>query len=100
MSMTTTRVDSLLARNDVLVGPGWFLNIDLQGAELLALKGMGDLLHQFSHLYIEVNEKELYKGCPRVWEIDSFLAGWGFHGVETKMTGFGWGDKYYQRTKT
>lgn len=72
-----------------------FLNIDLQGAELLALKGMKENLHKIRYAYIEVNEKELYTGCALVKEIDQFLAGYGFHRAETKWTDCGWGDAFY-----
>lgn len=97
LKMQTVRVDTLLERYGITIGNGWFLNIDLQGAELLALRGMGDLLRCFNHAYIEVNTKELYKGCPLVGEIDAYLGANGFVGRETKMTGSGWGDKYYRR---
>lgn len=97
LQMKTKRLDTLLAEHGLdLPWPGGsFLNIDLQGAELLALKGMGDLLHRFQYAYVEVNEKELYKGCPLTKDIDAYLARFGFVGVETKMTGSGWGDKFY-----
>lgn len=94
--MRTTRLDTLL--KEFKIGPDWFLNMDLQGAELLALKGMGQLLNQFKYVYIEVNEKELYKGCALVPEIDAYLADFGFMGMECKMTGSGWGDKFYKAT--
>jgi FkbM family methyltransferase len=97
VEMFTTRADSLLNKHGFKTGPGWFLNVDLQGAELLALKGLGDRLKGFSHAYIEVNEKELYKGCPLVGEIDAYLLKFGFIGREVKMTGAGWGDKYYSK---
>jgi len=94
---TTIRVDRLLAEEEI--EGSWFLNADLQGAELKALIGMGQLLWKFDHAYIEVNEDELYKGCPRTKDVDEYLAQFGFVGVETKMTGAGWGDKYYVRTR-
>lgn len=73
-----------------------FLNIDLQGAELKALRGMGDLLHQFKWAYLEVNKEELYKGCALVGEIDEYLFGFGFKRVETRWCGnTGWGDALY-----
>lgn len=97
VSMFTTRLDTLLKQHNLKVGPDWFLNVDLQGAELLALRGMGDLLWEFRYAYIEVNIRELYKGCPLVAEIDAYLASFGFSGVETKMTNFGWGDRAYLR---
>lgn len=97
VDMLTVRTDTLLANEGLDVGPHWFLNVDLQGAELKALKGMGELLWQFDHAYIEVNERELYQGCPLVREIDDYLASFGFVGLETKMMPQGWGDRYYQR---
>ncbi len=73
-----------------------FLNIDIQGAELKALKGMGKLLEQFKWAYLEVNKEELYKGCALVGEIDSYLSGYGFERVETLWAGnTGWGDALY-----
>lgn len=73
-----------------------FLNIDLQGAELKALKGMGELLHQFKWAYLEVNKEELYKGCALVGEIDEYMAGFWFKRVETKWCGnTGWGDALF-----
>lgn len=95
IEMVTTRLDSLLKENDIVLGTGWFLNVDLQGAELLALKGMGDLLWCFAWVYIEVNTSELYKGCPLVGEIDDYLGRFGFVRKETRMTPAGWGDAAY-----
>lgn len=69
------------------------LNIDLQGAELMALRGMGDLVKNFKAIYLEVNKKSLYKGCPLVEDLDLFLLAFGFRRVETKWCGrFSWGD--------
>lgn len=73
-----------------------FLNIDLQGAELKALRGMGDLLHRFRWAYLEVNQAELYKGCALVEDIDMYMIGFGFRRAETKWCGnTGWGDALY-----
>lgn len=73
-----------------------FLNIDLQGFELQALKGLGSLLKDVQWAYLEVNKEELYKGCALIGEIDEYLAGFGFKRVETKWAGnTGWGDALY-----
>jgi FkbM family methyltransferase len=73
-----------------------FLNIDLQGAELKALRGMGDILHQFKWAYLEVNQQELYKSCALVEDIDMYMIGYGFRRAETKWCGnTGWGDALY-----
>lgn len=98
IEMSTIRVDSLLRKHGFVLDPWWFLNADLQGAELMALRGMEGLLKNFSHLYLEVNEKPLYVGCPLVGDLDGFLKPHGFRRVETKMSGnHGWGDALYSK---
>ena len=75
-----------------------FLNIDLQGAELMALKGMGNLLHQFKYAYLEVNWAKLYKGCPLIREIQGFMKLKGFQFKEAKECGnTKWGDAFWMR---
>lgn len=99
LKMETIRVDTLLRQNAIEINPdqSWFLNLDLQGVELQALESMGDLLWRFDHVYCEVNERELYRGCALVGEIDEYLERYGIFPEETKMTGAGWGDRYYRR---
>lgn len=74
-----------------------FMNIDLQGAELLALKGAHDTLFEIDYIYTEVNTKELYVGCVLLGDLDQFLGSYGFRRVETSMTKHGWGDALYVR---
>lgn len=77
-----------------------FLNIDIQGAELMALKGMGNLLHQFKAAYLEVNRAYLYEGCPLIEDLDEYLATFGFERVETYWCGnTNWGDALWVKTK-
>lgn len=71
-----------------------FLNMDIQGAELLALKGLGEKIKDFKWAYLEVNRAEVYKGCPLVEDIDFYLGAYGFNRVETKWVG-NWGDAAY-----
>jgi len=56
----------------------------------MALRGAIDSIKFAKALYLEVNEKELYKGCGLVGEIDAFLAKYKFKRVLTKMTSHGW----------
>ena len=72
-----------------------FINIDIQGAELLALKGMGNLLNNFDYLYLEINKDYVYKNCCLVNEIDDYLKKFNFDRVETKWTNKNWGDGFY-----
>ena len=78
-----------------------FLNIDIQGAELLALKGMGELINYFDYLYLEVNRDYVYKNCALVDEIDEYLLKYNYVRVETSWTNAQWGDALYmKRVKT
>jgi FkbM family methyltransferase len=93
IEVTTTRLDTLF--NDFPLECD-MLNLDLQGAELMALKSLGSMLNDFKWLYIEVNKAPMYVGCPLVEEIDEYVSKFGFHRVETKWCGrFSWGDSIY-----
>jgi len=72
-----------------------FWNFDIQGAELMALRGSLKYLCNADILYLEVNEKPLYKGCGLMTEVDAFLTQHSFQRVVTKMTPHGWGDAIY-----
>lgn len=75
-----------------------FLNIDIQGAELLALVGLGAKIGQFDTIYTEVNTAELYEGAVQLSDLDLFLKGFGFDRIETLMVGEQhWGDALYIR---
>lgn len=75
-----------------------FWNLDIQGAELLALKGGTRALQYADWVYLEVNIKELYKGCALLPEVDLFLEAAGFQRTHTALTEHGWGDALYARS--
>ena len=76
-----------------------FVNLDVQGAELMVLKGFGDILKDFpiQAVYCEINEEEVYKGAPLSREIDDYLEQFGFRRVASKITEYRWGDALYVR---
>jgi len=43
----------------------------------------------------QVNREELYKGCVKVDELDSFLGEFGFSREVTDWEGQTWGDAFY-----
>ena len=101
ITMFTKRIDTIYEEFFIAPNEYDFLNIDLQGAELLALKGMGDLLHNFKWAYLEVNAQEVYKGCALVTEIDDYMRRFGFRRAETYWTKHNgqetWGDALYKK---
>ncbi len=73
-----------------------FMNIDIQGAELRALKGLGNYLSYIDYLYLEVNTEYVYEDCCLLNELDEYLT--DFERVETKIyKKYGWGDSFYKR---
>jgi hypothetical protein len=72
----------------------------VQGAELQAIKGMGDLVLAVDAIYSEVNKEELYEGCAVIHEIDEYLKKFNFERVATRwVLGKGWGDALYVNKK-
>lgn len=92
-------VDTFFAREGLDVAQYNLWNFDIQGAELMALRGAMASLSHAEALYLEVNARELYKGCGLLPEMDAFLDTHGFRRVITEMTPNGWGDALYVRTK-
>ena len=61
----------------------------------MALKGAIKSIKYAKAIYLEVNEKELYKNCALIGEIDTFLSQYNFKRVLTNITEYGWGDALY-----
>lgn len=90
----TSRVDSLLAESDRFD----LINLDIQGAELQALKGMGDFLDRTNYIYTEVNKKRVYIDCAQIEEIEHYLGLKGFEKVCVRwIPKKGWGDALFIR---
>ena len=92
---TTVTLDSILQK---VKEPIALVNLDIQGAELPALKGAGHLLSSVPMIYTEVNFEHLYEGCALVGEIDTYLSRKGYRRLVTARQGRdGWGDALYVR---
>jgi FkbM family methyltransferase len=88
-------LNTLFERNNIPHDRFDFINIDIQGAELKALKGAVHILPHIKAIYAEVNEKMLYEGAGLLPELDEYLATFNFKRVITNMTQHGWGDALY-----
>lgn len=102
-SQRTTTIESLQKQESIDFTNLNFWNFDIQGSELAALKGAGELLRYADALYLEVNTDEVYKGCATLDELEKFLAEKGFVRAAIKIYengrpgGDGWGDALYVR---
>jgi len=98
VSTTTTRLDTLIEREHIPMTTLNFVNLDIQGVELRALKSMEKYLSHVHYIYTEVNTEEVYKGCNLIGEIDAYLKGLGFVRVAQKIySEYGWGDAFYMK---
>jgi FkbM family methyltransferase len=88
-------VDSFFERNNVDASKYNFWNFDIQGAELMALKGATKSIQYAKAIYLEVNNRELYKKCGLINDIDAFLSKYKFKRVLTHISQHGWGDALY-----
>lgn len=81
-----------------------FLNIDIQGAELLALLGAQTILDKLDIIYTEINYDFVYKNCALVLDIDNLLKKYNFvryytSDVKNKKNISVWGDAIYLKKK-
>lgn len=96
IEVRTSRLDTILSERS----RGNFINIDIQGVELQALKSLGKLIANIDYIYVEVNRKEVYAECTKVDEIDRYLAIFGFKRRFTRwILKHGWGDALYVRSE-
>jgi FkbM family methyltransferase len=98
ISMQTKTIQTLYKENNINSIEYNTLVMDIQGAELLALKGMGDILDNIDIIYVEVNEKELYEGCCKLEDLDSFLLNLEFERKYLTLLN-GYGNAFYLKTK-
>lgn len=95
--LKTTTIQRIVEQNAIPIQELNFWNLDIQGAELAALKGAGDLIHCADFIYVEVNVESLYKGCALLPELDDFLSSKGFQRAGMSLVAQGWGDALYIR---
>lgn len=92
-TVTTSRIDEI---HELDVAIFDFINLDLQGVELRALKSLGKKIEQVKWIYSEVNKIELYRDCNLVGDLDNYLMHLGFKRISTRwIWNGGWGDAIY-----
>lgn len=94
VEMSTSALSDVIPKDSVFD----FINIDIQGAELEALKGLGHRLDSVTWVYLEVNREQLYNGIPQVGEISEWLRKNGFARAVALWTPYNWGDALFVRT--
>lgn len=77
VQVETATLSSLIENKKI--PPADIIKMDIQGAELGALKGMGDYLNVVNVLELEVEFIPVYKDQPTFVDLHSFLTAAGFH---------------------
>ena len=94
----TTRLDTWIEKNHIPIETLNFINLDIQGVELRALKSMEKYLKYIDYIYTEVNSEEVYKECDLIGSIDSYLIQFGFQRTDSRIyKQYGWGDAFYMK---
>lgn len=92
ISLKTKKLETILHGREI---PN-FINLDIQGVELRALKSLGNLINDVDAIYTEVNKWKVYEKCDLIREVDCFLIQSGFRRVATRWRlNAGWGDALY-----
>ncbi len=99
IKINTTTIDALFTDNNLLEQSYNVLNMDIQGAEAMALMGATKYLKKCEAIYLEVNFREMYKECSLLNDIDTILSSYFFKRVKLIDTGRGWGDALYIKNK-
>lgn len=89
------RVDDIILKYNILIDNYNFVNIDIQGVELRAIKSFGSFLSKIDFIYTEVNREYLYDNCDLISDIDNYLNSFGFKRKDTSWTNSNWGDALY-----
>lgn len=92
----TKRIDTLIDENNIPIESINFLNLDIQGVELRAMKSMEKYLQHIDYIYTEVNVEEVYKNCDNMYKMDEYLKQFGFIRKDARIyQQYGWGDAIY-----
>jgi FkbM family methyltransferase len=76
LTLTMCRLDSKFSPEEIVNFDHWV--IDVQGAELLVLRGAGQLIDMCRTLFIECSKSDYYEGGVQWEEIHDYLSSKGF----------------------
>ena len=71
IEVETITLDSFCKANELSVID--FIHMDVQGAELMVLKGAGDYLKSIKVIWLEVSKVDIYKNQPLVKDVKKFM---------------------------
>ncbi|NBQ48542.1 MAG: FkbM family methyltransferase, partial [Sphingobacteriia bacterium] len=78
IKLTGKTLPTILKENNINLEEYRCINMDVEGAELLVLKGASSILHNFETITLEASDFESRVGQPMLQDIDDFMALNGF----------------------
>lgn len=97
IKLKSIKLDTLIERENVDIKKYNTLMIDVQGAELLVIKGFMKNINNIDYIYTELNFDRMYDGCMLEPEFTNHMQSIGFDLIKYFDTGNGWGDGLYIR---
>lgn len=95
LNVSTVTLNSIFSRGE---NPD-FLNLDIQGTELKALKGASQIIKKVRWIYSEVSIRDLYIGGTHISELENYLKQYSFKRIALRINRCeGWGDALYINT--
>jgi FkbM family methyltransferase len=96
IEVPTKRLDNLISNGEIPIPH--FIHMDIQGAEKLALEGLGTYLVEVEAIWMEVSNCELYKNQVQINEIETIMRENGFK-KEIDTVNEVFGDQLWLNTK-
>lgn len=95
IKMRTISLPNMMTKYNLDVNKYDFLVMDIQGAEMHALRGMEDMINKFKFVVLEVSIFELYESQGTFNDILDFMKKYGFSLIDLEMHAEGWGDALF-----
>jgi len=95
IKMRTISLPNMMTKYNLDVNKYDFLVMDIQGAEMHALRGMESMIKKFKFILLEVSIFELYASQGTFDDILKFLMKHGFSLIDLEMHSAGWGDALF-----
>ena len=101
IKVETITIDTLMDENEHSLTDYQLLNLDMQGAEMLALEGASKVIDSVSYITTEATwQNPDYVGNVMFDELKEYLEGKGFVETETVNHGPDWGDVLFVKEGT
>lgn len=97
IKLKSITLDTLIDREKIDMSRYNLLMLDIQGAEVFAIRGFLKNIQHIDYIYTELNFDSMYKSCMLEPEFTNYMKSLDFELVKYFDTGNGWGDGLYVR---